>query len=282
MQEPVPEDWPNQHWSRVVRGPVHEWHLQESGEGDAVLLLHGAGGSVHSFRDLLPLLVRDFHVLAPDLPGHGFTRQGAQRRSGLAEMAEDLTALCDAQGFHPRAIIGHSAGAAIALQMARHMPGLRLVGINPALSNFDGLAGVIFPFMAKMLAAVPFTARLFSGTSSRPDRIRSLIESTGSHIDPAGLELYQRLVAREAHVKGALSMMAQWTLDDLLTALPTIDAPTLFLTGSNDKTVPPRVAVSAAGRMPDARVEEFEGYGHLLHEELPERVARASRAFING
>lgn len=280
MSAEIPADWPNRAKSRVVRGPVHEWHLQQTGDGPKVLLLHGAGGSVHSFRALLPLLAAHFHVLAPDLPGHGFTRLGGQRRSSLERMAEDLTALCDAQGFHPTAIIGHSAGAAIALQMARTMPGLRLVGINPALGNFEGMAGVLFPVMAKFLAAIPFTARLFSGTSARPERVRALIDSTGSQIDPAGLELYRRLVAREAHVQGALSMMAQWTLDDLLADLPAIKAPALFVTGSEDRTVPPRVAQVAANRMAQARVHALDGYGHLIHEEAPDHIFEICRDFI--
>lgn len=277
----IPEDWPNRAYSRVIRGPVHEWHLQECGSGEPVLLLHGAGGSVHSYRALLPLLARHYHVLAPDLPGHGFTRLGAQRRSGLEQMAEDIAALLATQEFRPRAIIGHSAGAAIALQLARQSPDIRIVGINPALGKFEGMAGVLFPVMAKLLAAVPFTARLFSGTSARPDRIRALIEGTGSRIDAQGLDLYRRLVGCEAHVKGTLSMMAQWVLDDLLTALPTIDAPTLFITGSGDRTVPPRVARAAAARMPQAEVTAIDGHGHLIHEEIPARIAELCRAFID-
>jgi magnesium chelatase accessory protein len=281
MLADIPDDWPNRSFSRVFRGPVHEWHVQDCGTGKRVLLLHGAGGSVHSYRTLLPLLAEHFHVLAPDLPGHGFTRLGSLSRSGLEPMAKDLAALCASLDFRPEAIIGHSAGAAIALRMAVGLPGIRIVGINPALGKFEGVAGVLFPVVAKLLAALPFTARLFSGTAARPDRIRSLIDNTGSHIDPEGIALYQRLISREPHVKGALSMMAQWDLDDLLASLPEVDAPTLFITGSDDQTVPPRVARAAARRMPDARVTELAGYGHLVHEEAPDRVAELCRDFID-
>lgn len=280
MADDIPQDWPNRAFSRVLTGPVHRWHVQDCGTGEPLLLLHGAGGSVHSFRALLPLLAEKYRVLAPDLPGHGYTRLGSQRRSGLAEMAEDLDALCAALDFRPSAIIGHSAGGAIALQMARSTPSLAVVGINPALSGFDGLAGVLFPVMAKMLAAIPFVSRLFSATSSRPDRIRSLIENTGSRIDSDGLDLYRRLVAHEAHVSGALSMMAQWTLDDLLEALPEIEARTLFITGADDRTVPPQISRTAAARMPNARLAAFDRYGHLIHEEIPEEIARTCHRFL--
>lgn len=268
----LPQDWPNRENSRFVRRPVHDWHVQERGSGKQILLLHGAGGSAHCFAGLFPLLAQDHHVLAPDLPGHGFTRLGAQRRSGLAEMATDITALCKTLDFAPDAIIGHSAGGAIALQMARTRPDLRVIGINPALDHFDGIAGVVFPVVAKLLAAVPFTGRLFSGASARPDRIKALIDGTGSQISEEGLRHYQTLVSRESHVNGALSMMAQWSLTDLLSTLPEITARTLMITGAKDKTVPPSVADKAAALMPNANVIKEPDYGHLIHEEHPDLV----------
>lgn len=280
MQRDIPQNWPNREASRIVRGPVHEWHVQEAGSGTPILMLHGAGGSVHSFGDLFANLAQDHHVLAPDLPGHGFTRLGSQRRSNLDAMATDIATLCQNQGFAPRFILGHSAGGAIALQMARNRPQIHIIGINPALDNFEGLAGVIFPAMAKILAAVPFVPRLFSGVSGRPERVRALIDSTGSKLSPEGLALYGQLISHEGHVNGALSMMAQWALDDLLLSLPEIEARTLFITGENDRTVPPRVAQQAAKRMQNAQIKALPELGHLIHEEAPEEVADLCRAFV--
>ena len=56
MRWPPPPDWPLQAHSRQVFCAPHRWHVQDIGEGEIVLLLHGAGGSTHSFRDLIPLL----------------------------------------------------------------------------------------------------------------------------------------------------------------------------------------------------------------------------------
>ena len=50
-----------------------DFHCEVAGEGPVALLLHGTGASTHSFRDLLPWLARRCTVVAPDLPGHGFT-----------------------------------------------------------------------------------------------------------------------------------------------------------------------------------------------------------------
>jgi len=87
----------------------HRWHVQVAGEGEAILLLHGAGGATQSWRHLFPLLAQTHRVLAIDLPGQGFTELGAKARCGLRHMAEDVTALLDHRGFSPKAIIGHSA-----------------------------------------------------------------------------------------------------------------------------------------------------------------------------
>lgn len=275
MSDLPPNDWPNRTASRIVRGPKHLWHVQQMGDGPDVVLLHGAGGSVHSYAALIPLLAKRVRVFAPDLPGHGFTKRGAQRRSGLQQMAEDISALCAQEGVSPTAIIGHSAGGAIALMMGQ-LPAHRhttIIGINPALSRFEGMAGVLFPAMAKLLATVPFTSRLFSGVSSRPERVKALIDSTGSKLSDDQIELYRRLVAREAHVNGTLDMMAQWDLDLLIDGLMQITNPVHFITGTYDMTVPARVAEDAARKIPGARVTALQRYGHLVHEEIPDRVA---------
>lgn len=276
----VPDHWPNRAHSQRRKGPVHHWHFQEFGSGPGVLLLHGAGGSVHSVRDLAPLIGQEYSVIAPDLPGHGFTRLGAQRRSGLTEMSTDLWKLCDALDFTPGAIVGHSAGAAIALNMSRQRPVDAVIGINPALSKFDGLAGLLFPAMAKVMAMAPFLPKLFAGTASRPERILALIASTGSTLDQTGVALYRDLVSRQTHVSGTLDMMAQWDLTEILEALPHLETKVLFLTGSNDRTVRPSIAANAAERIPGAQHVDLGEFGHLVHEEAPDLVASAVLDFL--
>ena len=272
------DTWPLAHLSRQVHGPVHRWHVQEAGEGPLILLLHGAGGSTHSFRDLIPLLAAQARVVALDLPGQGFTQFGARHHAGLQRMAEDIAALAQQEGWQPSLIIGHSAGCAIALRLSQTLLSPRgqapkVLGINAALGPFKGMAGILFPVMAKILAALPFSATLFSGASANPARTTALISSTGSTLNAEGLELYRRLVADRSHVDGTLLMMAQWDLTPLIRDLPQIAAETVFLCGAQDATVPPAVSQDAAARMPEAHVQIWDGYGHLMHEEAPDRVA---------
>lgn len=281
MRWPPPADWPNRDLSRQIFCKPHRWHVQETGDGPTLILLHGAGGSVHSYRDVIPLLGREYHVVAIDLPGQGLTQLGARHRCGLDTMATDVAALIADQQWVPEAIIGHSAGGALALRLSQLLPPTPVViGINPALGHFQGLAGVLFPVMAKLLALTPGVAGFFSRSAANPDRVRSLIESTGTTLSDHGLTLYRQLVGDRGHVDATLLMMAQWTLDDLLHDLSQISAPTLFLAGERDEAVPPTVSEDAAARMPNAQVTRLPDLGHLAHEEAPTQVSNLITDFL--
>ena len=193
-------------------------------------------------------------------------------------MTADLAMLVTAQGWTPKAIIGHSAGAALALQLILQAdlweePPV-VIGINPALAPFDGVAGFLFPLMAKVLAGSSLVPALFARTATTRVAQR-LIEGTGSHLDAEGYRLYTRLLSDQTHVAGALQMMARWNLEPLLAALPQIISPVRFITGRGDAAVPPDVAERAAARMADATVTCLDGLGHLAHEEDSGRVAQA-------
>ena len=271
----LPADWPYRAQARRIRVTPHDWYVIDTGPKDApvVLLLHGAGGSGHSFRDLIPLLSDRYRVIVPDLPGQGCTRAGGMRRLGLDAMAEDLTRLCLSAGMTPQAVIGHSAGAAIALRMADLMPLKAIVGINAALGTFDGAAGVMFPLMARALAATPFVATAVAKLWGNPKTVNKLLAGTGSPLDAAGQAQYLALVRDSAHVNGTLGMMAQWRLDGLMARLPSLQEPTLLIASDRDNAVPAKVSRDAAAHMPNATYAEIPGFGHLLHEEAAGHVA---------
>jgi len=275
-------DWPNREFSRFVRHRPHYWHLQEAGDGPVLLLLHGTGGATHSWRDVFPILAERYHVVALDLPGQGFTKLGARQRCSLNAMSRDISALLDGEGLQPDAIIGHSAGAALALRMVRDLkrPPRALVGINAALEAFKGAAGFLFPMMARMMALNPFSASEISRWLGNAAGVEYMIAGIGSRISPEGLALYRRLVADRHHTDATLAMVAQWSLDGLWHDLPGIDLPTLLIVGEDDRAVPVAGSVRAAARLPQAELARFPGLGHLAHEEAPEAVTTRIETFL--
>lgn len=264
-------DWPMANTSRKVLCRPHRWHVQEAGDGDTLLLLHGAGGATQSWRGIFPILAKTHHVIAIDLPGQGFTEIGARGRCGLDHMTEDIAALMTQEGWSPRAIIGHSAGSAIALKLALMNRTDHVIGINSALSSFRGMAGWLFPIMARALALNPLTAKLFSATA-KPASVRNLIAGTGSKLDTVGENLYLKLIQDSGHVDATLAMMSQWSLDRLSSELFEIDARVDLIAADGDKAVPPSTSVDAAKRMKNAQLHHVAGLGHLAHEEDPDQI----------
>ena len=270
----MPANWPYQNHARRVALAPNDWCLLDLGVGPVVLLLHGAGGSGHSFRNLIPLLAGQYRVIVPDLPGQGFSRAGARGRLGLDAMAADLCALCHAEGLAPVAIIGHSAGGAIALRMAEMMENAPcVIGINAALGEFEGAAGVLFPLMAKVLSLLPLIPNVVSKLWGTTARVDGLLASTGSKVEPAGRAQYLRLVQDAGHIEGTLGMMAQWRLEGLVARFKLNTAPVLLVASTGDRAVPARVSQNAATLLPDAEIVILPKFGHLLHEEAAEAVA---------
>lgn len=268
------KDWPQREASQFVEAGGLTWHVQRGGQGPVLLLLHGTGAATHSWRGLWPLLAPHFTLVAPDLPGHGFTQ--TPRDLSLLGMANAVAALVDKLGIEPVGIVGHSAGAAVAVRMAldgRVQPQL-IVGIGGALLPFPGPAAMLFPAIAKLLFLNPVVPQLFMLTAGFPGELRRfLARSTGSEIDSAGALFYGRLFRSREHVSATLGMMAAWDLVALERDIPLLDTHLLLLHGEEDKAVPPAVAVDVVGRVARGEAVPLRKLGHLAHEEAPGAVA---------
>ena len=267
--------WPHAEASRFHQAGGLRWHVQLLGEGPPLLLVHGTGASAHSWRSLAPLLAKHFTVIAPDLPGHGFTERPIRQRLSLPAMAASLAALVDALALPPMVVAGHSAGAAILIRCCLDKaltPGA-VVSINGALLPFRGPAGVLFPPLAKLLFLNPLTAHVFARGAYDRERVVRLIRGTGSELDEAGIELYARLFSNPAHVAATLGMMANWDLHRFKRDLPALQQPLMLISAGNDKAVAPDQADQVGEMLPGARRQCLPGLGHLAHEEDADRVA---------
>jgi magnesium chelatase accessory protein len=263
------------HEDRVEAGGVH-WQVRRQGHGPLLLLLHGTGASLHSWQGLAAELQRRFTLLSVDLPGHARSGPLPARRRSLPGMAAALGELLQALHVHPHAVVGHSAGAALMLQLALDggLPQARLVGLNAALLPFEGWAGFLFPPLARLMALNPVVPWLAAWRAQDPAAVRRLIAATGSRLDDDGVAHYAALLRQPSHVAGVLSMMASWDLNALQAALPRLQRPLHLLVAARDGTVPPAQAERLADRWPQwVHLHRLPGLGHLAHEEAPARVA---------
>jgi magnesium chelatase accessory protein len=267
--------------SRFVEAGGFRWHVQQTGSGPGMLLIHGTGASTHSWRKVIPLLSPHYTVVAADLPGHGFTEsmerpRGSTAAASIAGMSESVAALLRELNIEVSYCAGHSAGAVVLCRMAldAHIAPRAIISVNGAFVPLAGAVGTLFSPIARLMASGSLVPRLVSWSAGKPANVARMIAGTGSHLDAEGVDLYARLVREPRHVAGALDMMANWDLYGFERDLPKLEPPLALIVAENDRTVPPHQAQWVRQRVRNAEIHRLAGLGHLAHEEDPALVAR--------
>ncbi len=260
--------------NRFVEADGLNWHVEEMGRGRTILLVHGTAASVHSWRDVMPLLADQYHLVALDLPGHGKTIAQGSKHFSLERMAIGVSAVMEAMQLSPNIVVGHSAGAAIlAVACARQLIAPQTyISFNGAFYPFGGIAGSLFSPIAKLVAFNPLLPRIVSGFATRP-KVEKLFQDTGSTLSPQGIDFYLELFKQPQHVAAALGMMASWDLRGMDDNFTRLTQQCVFVAGDRDKAVPPETADRAASRCRTVQSVHINNLGHMLHEEKPSLAA---------
>ena len=190
-------------------------------------------------------------------------------------MSAALCELLNTLGAAPAMVIGHSAGAALMLRLAldcRIAP-KGLVSVNGALRPTGGAAARWLSPLTRMLFLNRLLPRLLAWRGGDRALVERVIRSTGSTLDPTGIEHYRVLAGNADHVGAALAMLAHWDLQPLVRDMGLLDVPLLLVAGSSDKAIKSEDAFTVRTMAPGARVEILRGLGHLAHEEAPQPVA---------
>ena len=101
-----------------------ELAYREAGAGEGkptVLLIHGMAGSSNTWREMIPRLEHHFHVIAPDLPGHGVSSLEFDDFS-LGSMSSALRDLLVVKGVSRCTVVGQSLGGGVAMQFVYQYP----------------------------------------------------------------------------------------------------------------------------------------------------------------
>jgi magnesium chelatase accessory protein len=267
------KDWPLRQHSQIIVAGGLSWHVQVMGTGPVLLMLHGTGASTHTWRALMPELAQHYTIVAPDLPGHGFTGAPTRQDLTVGGMARAVAALLKVLNLTPDLAVGHSAGAAVLIWAT--LEGLihpkALIAINGALLPFKGASGWIFPTMARLLFVNPFTPRLFARQASA-EGVARLIRQTGSTLDEDGIDYYRRLMRSPAHCAAALGMMANWDLRPMGRLFPRLQTPLHLIVGEEDEAVDPDDIEIVLNKVPKGTGYRLPGLGHLAHEEDPHQI----------
>lgn len=254
-------------------------HYQCAGAGPPVLLLAGFGGSTFSWRHVLPALA-DCHRLYPlDLPPFGYAERLREPLYTVRWLARLAHAFCQAWGLDQVAVVGHSLGGMVALQLAHDHPLLvrQLALVAPALYRWERLplCGLLrFPLLAR--------AALYYAFGS-PGRIRRALRT--AYGNPAAVtgevvRGYYLPLCLPGTIDAVLAMLASPHADDLPEGLHRITAPTLLIWGERDRIVPLADAEPLRAQLPAAHLRVLPGVGHLPAEERPHEVCNLLRGWL--
>ena len=251
-----------------------------AGEGPAVVLLHGFGSSIFTWKDVLPALARSRSVVALDFPGFGGSDQP---RDLSSEIYPTLVAgLMDRLGIEQATVVGNSMGGAVAVVVAaRHPERVRaLVLIDAAGFN---LRAADRPWLLRLLATRAGGA-IFERLPVRGLPLRIALRQVFH--DPALVteERFDEYLAPQLRPGGRASMLSvlrSHTLDPGLVAelAPKVKAPTLVLWGREDRWIPVEQADRFVAAIPRARKVLLDACGHLPQEERPADVLRWLQEF---
>jgi non-heme chloroperoxidase len=233
-------------------------------DGKAVLFLHGFAGSCHSFDQVLPLLPDSIHAFAYSQRGHGDASQ-PQKGYRLQDFASDARGFLNKFELQRAVLVGHSMGAAVAMKFALNFPGLTvgLVLAGSGLPKRDDRAVQDF----------------WESTVSRledpvdPGFVRRFVENTIGRPIPS--DIFEKIVRDSlkvpAHVwKEAFKNRLK---EDFTDEIGKIQAPTLLIWGDRDTKTSRSEQEALLTGIPDARLLVYQGTGHELHVEEPERFA---------
>lgn len=256
-------------------------YVESSGSGEAVILLHGFGGSSYSWRHLIPELATDYRVLAPDLNGFGFTERPRARapytRSGQLKL---ILALMDHHHLPSAHIVGHSYGGALALTLAHDHPRRvrSLTLINAAAPDYSTQRRRIFATSRGLSFLYVRGVGLRRWVIERALK-RSLYDDR--LVTDELVEAYRSRLAVEGIVHAYQGLTAPF--DERLgrIQLSKIEQPTLALWGGEDELIPADRARIEVSKMPHAQFVLIRGGGHALMEERPAEVANRVHTFLD-
>lgn len=239
-------------------------------DGPVVVMLHGITDSHRSYELLQPHLPEAWRVIAITQRGHGRSAKpdvGYETR----DLAADVCAFLDALGVERPIVVGHSMGAAVALQFAadfsNRVAGLVLMGA------FAGFAGN---------PAVAAFERAISGFEEKVDPwfVLDFQSSTFAELIPQSF--LDIVVGESLRCPGFVWRAAlQGLLNaDVIAAAAKCHTPALLLRGDKDAFVPREDQLLLRDALSSARMVTMQGVGHAPHWERPQETAALLQAFL--
>lgn len=250
-------------------------HFKVAGEGEPLVLLHGLFGSLENLGAIARVLSAQFKVYSVDLPNHG--RSAHRAGTGLAAMAHAVWQWMDEVGLSKAALVGHSLGGKVAMEVALTHPeratGVVVIDIAPVAYSprhqdvFAGLNAIDPVALSSRAEAEALLSPYVREAAVRSFLLKNLVK------EESGFRWRMHLadIQREYH-----------NLIDENRSDAVFAGPTLFLKGDASDYIRPDHHQAITRRFPAAQFKVVANTGHWLHAEKPELTATLIRKFLCG
>lgn len=257
---------------RDVSAAGRRIHFLEAGSGSPVVLLHGLGADVRTWRHAIPALTGDFHVYAIDQLGFGRSDK-PEIPYRVRTLVDSLTAFLDAVGLEKVSLVGNSLGGWVAAAFAiDHPDRLRSLVLVDAAGYGEEPGQVVRDYLSQFdPATVALAEQMLRGMT--PEQQRTAQALVASYVA-------RRLSRPDGFAMASLAESMVRGEDALGPELKRIAAPTLVVWGRNDPIVPLRVGEALARDIPGARRVVLDLCGHRPQTECTAAFNAALRSFL--
>jgi pimeloyl-ACP methyl ester carboxylesterase len=264
---------------------------REAGPADApvLLLLHGFPTSSFQFRELMPRLAGPYRVIAPDLPGFGFTEVPEQRRYrySFEALAHTMLAFTDALGLERYALYVFDYGAPTGFRLAVARPERVTTIISQNGNAYEEGLGDAWAPIRRYWSEPTAANRAALRQALTPEGIRreyALGMSNPDGIAPEGWTLDAALIARPGNADIQLDLFLDYASNVKLYPrfqeyFRTAQPPLLAVWGKHDPYFIPAGAQAFRRDIPNAVVQLLDT-GHFALETHVEEIALAIQQFL--
>jgi pimeloyl-ACP methyl ester carboxylesterase len=272
---------PNSDYSHFADIDGVRMHYQEKGAGTPLVLIHGYTSSTYSWKDVFEPLAKNFHVIAVDLKGFGFSSKpdGDYTRRAQALL---VTHLLERLNLEKAWLCGNSMGGEVALNVAianpQRVAGLILIdsaGVDVPGKGTLAPGYLMIPVLNHLLIALSLT----SNKLVRQGLMKSFYDQ--SKVTDERVANYYRPLKTRGGQLAALRARTQFSMLPVEPNLKQIDVPTLILWGAQDQLIPLTAGYKLNSLVRNSKLVVFENCGHVPQEEMPARVVSEITQFVS-
>ena len=252
-------------------------HYLESGVGEPLLLIHGIGQSLYTWRNVFADLSDNYRVLAVDLPGHGYSGRPERFAYSMDEMAALLHGFLVEKGVESAHVIGFSTGAVYMMRLLTLYPDCVANCIAIAPGGISKHMPKLFHRMKSSVMSV-FSRNLFSAGDVRHMLDECVFDKTA--ISERDVKQYYAPVSDGLSREALMYAVANFDMRGTADALRSLDHEVLCVWGREDRWHPASGSVYFQGVLQNGRYYLIRNTGHLVQEENPGKLLEVVFSYI--